>query len=918
MKVKDKTREQLTEELEELRRQVTELEALEARYMAQEMTLNQANEEKESILDSLVEHVVYHDLEMKVLWANRAACDSIGMTREELLGRHCYEVWAKRSDPCEDCPVKWARETGQLHTLEKTTPDGRYWYIQASGVRDGKGDIVGMVELTLEITERKRAEEELRDAHLRAYEETRRLVEERTAELMTANKQLKEQIEQRKHAEEALTISEEKYRLLVQSADEAIVVSQDRMLKFVNPKAVEISGYSEEELISQSFIEFVHPDDREKVVDQHVRRLSGEEEPEQYDFRIVDKAGNTKWVRNNGVIIDWQGKPATLNLLSDITQNKLSEDQLKRTERLLFNTFDALQDLLVVIDKDFRVVMSNWKDHDYILEEKREDHPHCYTCFMHRDSPCEPCPAKETFASGRVQEFEKANPIDGETREIRVLPIFDESGDVAMVVEHLRNVTAQKQTLKTLKESEEFNASLLRNSPNPIQVINPDTSIRYVNPAFEKLTGFSSSNLVGTKPPYPWWPEKTVEEVAERFQKAIHEGVYRVEQLFRKESGEQFWAEITGVPVTINGELNYYLSNWVDISKRKMADAALRKSEATVRALLNAPNELVMLLDRKGFFIEVNQATARRFNMSVDEIIGLTPNDLLEPEVAERRKGAVVKVIETAKPFQFEDEGLGSWWDTIVYPVLDSEGNVARIAVVARDITERKQTEEQVRRLSQEVIKAQEVERQRLAADLHDRLAQDLASVKVGLDTLYGGHQDNPHERRQKVSELSRLLERTLMAVRDKSYDLHPPSLKEFGLAHTVQQNCEEFASKNSLKVDFFSVGMDDLELDFDTEIAFYRLVQEGLTNIRKHADASQVIVRLSASFSHIMLHIEDNGKGFEVKNRLAAALNERRMGIWSMEQRVAFLNGKMKIESDPMHGTKILIKVPHLDEANG
>jgi len=249
---------------------------------------------------------------------------------------------------------------------------------------------------------------------------------------------------------------------------------------------------------------------------------------------------------------------------------------------------------------------------------------------------------------------------------------------------------------------------------------------------------------------------------------------------------------------------------------------------------------------------------------------------------------------------------------------LDSSDISKGVIVAAMDITERKQTEEQVRRLSQEVIKAQEVERQKIAADLHDRLAQDLASLKVGLDTLYGDQRDREDERRQKVTELSRLLEHTLMAVRDKAYGLHPPSLKEFGLAYTVQQYCEEFAGKNSLKVDFFSVGMDGLELDFDTEIAFYRLVQEGLTNIRKHADASQVIVRLSASFSHIMLHIEDNGKGFEVNNRLAAALNERRMGIWSMEQRVAFLNGEMKIQSDPMHGTKILIKVPLKEETNG
>jgi PAS domain S-box-containing protein len=385
-----------------------------------------------------------------------------------------------------------------------------------------------------------------------------------------------------------------------------------------------------------------------------------------------------------------------------------------------------------------------------------------------------------------------------------------------------------------------------------------------------------------------------------------------------------------------------------------MIEEELRVSESRYRHLVEAMNEGLGFADQNYNFTFVNQKFCDMLGYSQDEVIDREliefvdgdSRGLMKDQMSRRRRG--------------EDERFELAWRTKeggkVYTIaspkgfFDGEGNFTGSLVVLTDITvrrqleqalqkaqqkakremenlveertaelmraneqlqheieERKQTEKHVRRLSQEVIKAQEVARQRIAADLHDRLAQDLASLKVGLDTLYADQPDTPDERRQKVAELSRLLEHTLMAVRDKAYDLHPPSLKEFGLAYTVQRYCEEFAGKNSLKVDFFSVGMDDFELDFDTEIALYRLVQEGLTNIRKHADASQVIVRLSASFSHIMLHIEDNGKGFEVNNRLAAALDERRMGIWSMEQRVAFLNGEMKIQNARMNGTKIL-----------
>lgn len=145
--------------------------------------------------------------------------------------------------------------------------------------------------------------------------ELERAVQERNQELARANAELRE--------------SEEKYRLLVENANEAVLVVQDGLFKFFNCKTMEISGYSQEELASKPFAELIHPEDREMVVERHRRRLKGEKFLNVYPFRIIDKDGNVKWVEINAVLINWEGRPATLNFLTDITERKRAEEALE-------------------------------------------------------------------------------------------------------------------------------------------------------------------------------------------------------------------------------------------------------------------------------------------------------------------------------------------------------------------------------------------------------------------------------------------------------------------------------------------------------------------------------------------------------------------------------------------------------------
>ncbi|MBW1838280.1 MAG: hypothetical protein JRI99_15405 [Deltaproteobacteria bacterium] len=155
-----------------------------------------------------------------------------------------------------------------------------------------------------------------------------------------------------------------------------------------------------------------------------------------------------------------------------------------------------------------------------------------------------------------------------------------------------------------------------------------------------------------------------------------------------------------------------------------------------------------------------------------------------------------------------------------------------------------------------------------ISSELHDTVAQDLSTLKIGLETLFNKQSIIPPETRQKASELSNILNRSILTVRNLSYDLRPPGLDEIGILQILSTYCEEFAENTGIKVEFHSAGLKKAALDSFAEINLYRLIQEGLNNVRKHADAGRATINLVGAHPNIILRIEDNGKGFDVQAR--------------------------------------------------
>lgn len=257
------------------------------------------------------------------------------------------------------------------------------------------------------------------------------------------------------------------------------------------------------------------------------------------------------------------------------------------------------------------------------------------------------------------------------------------------------------------------------------------------------------------------------------------------------------------------------------------------------------------------------------------------------------------------------EEALRKARDELELRVKEDTAELTRTnELLHQEIIDRKRAGDQIRRLTHQLMMAQESERQRISRELHDVLGQELSALKIGLDTFFDNQPEAPPETRQRLSEFSKILKGAITTVRDLSHTLRSAGLDKRGLVSTVRLYCEEFSRRKRLKVDFFATGIDESRLDFNTKINLYRMIQEGLNNVKKHADANHVTIRLVESFPNIILGIEDDGKGFEVQNGLVSGLDEKRMGLGSMKERVALLGGKMRIESRAMQGTKILIEI--------
>jgi two-component system, cell cycle sensor histidine kinase and response regulator CckA len=357
-------------------------------------------------------------------------------------------------------------------------------------------------------------------------------------------------------------------------------------------------------------------------------------------------------------------------------------------EAMLRHVFSAIPDLLTVHDRDFNTILSNWHGYESVPEAERLGRPKCYQVYHRRDLPCVDCHALEVLATGQPVKVEKVSPVDGRVREISAYPIRDEPGQVSLVVEHVRDITERRLAEQALKESEGRFRTLIEDSPESLFLTDVQGTILAASRVAARRLGKDLEDLIGALS-FDQFPPEVAAHRRPFFDQAVATGLpVRIEDA----RGDMHF-DINFNPILdADGKVSRLSILALDITDRKKAEQALKDREATLRTLIDASSETLILLDTRGVVLAASQVAAQRLGKSLEEIIGADLVSIIPTEVGKRRAEFLQEVVATGQPVRFEDVRGDFFFDNSVTPIFD-QGQVVQVAILGVDISLRKQAE---------------------------------------------------------------------------------------------------------------------------------------------------------------------------------------------------------------------------------
>jgi PAS domain S-box-containing protein len=498
-------------------------------------------------------------------------------------------------------------------------------------------------------------------------------------------------------------------------------------------------------------------------------------------------------------------------------------------------------------------------------------------------------------------------------------PIRDSLGRAIGFCKIAQDITEQKKAQAAVKESEARFRLVADTAPVLIWMADPDKLCSYFNKTWLDFTGRSKEQEFG----YGWAEGvhpgdlkqcvRTYEESFNRREK------FSMEYRLKRHDGEYRWILDIGVP-RFNPDASFagYIGIAVDVTERKRSEEALRELNEALKeqtALLQSKEELlttfvtkapagVAMLDCDMRYIQASDRWCADYSVDRSQLLGRSHYELF-PDIPERWRDAHRRALagETVKAEEDRwDRPDGTQWlRWELHPWHTAGGAIGGLLILAEDITRRKQMEETLFATSRKLVELQELERARIGRELHDDINQRIALLGIGLEQLL----EDPSDFQRRIQKLHAETTELAINVQGLARELHVAKLEYLGPEAAIRSWCKEFGARQKIDIAFTSQITGSLPPEIG--LCLFRVVQECLHNASKYSGARLIEVRLEERATDVHLSISDSGTGFDMET----AQHGRGLGLTTMRERVLLVKGSIAIESKPMGGTRIAVRIP-------
>jgi len=582
----------------------------------------------------------------------------------------------------------------------------------------------------------------------------------------------------------------------------------------------------------------------------------------------------------------------------------------------LADIFEQISDVVIALDRNWRFVYANRR----VAEEMRLPREALLGRTLWAELPSllgteAEAQCRKALAEQATVHFVSQNIFSGRWYEVTVYPRAE-----GLTI-HGRDITERRQTEDKLRESEERHRAIseLTSDYAYSARVDPDgyVEVETVTAGFERVTGytFEENRKLGG-----WAAFIHPEDLPGTYQRLprLLSGERDVQAIrIITKAGEIRSIRYLTQPIwdSAAGRVTRLLGAVQDITEHERVEAARREIEARFKDFMDNSPAVAFIKDEEGRYAYINKVFEERFRRKLQDVVGLTDFDLWPKHFAQAFRDADLAVLAAGVTLEFgemtpDPDGSSQYWQTFKFPFRDASG-ARYVGGIAVDISKQRRAEEELKKyadqlqaLSRRLLEVQEQERRYLARELHDEVGQVLTGLKLSLGTV---SQSLPHDVRTRLTEAQSLLKDLAGRVRDLSLRLRPTMLDDLGLVPALLWHIDRYAAQTGVRVAFEQSGL-DRRFEPEVETAAYRIVQEALTNVARHAGVRQAAVRLWCEQRNLNVQVEDEGVGFPSERVRAEGKSS---GLSGMRERAVLLGGWLEIASRPGGGTRVTAELP-------